>query len=386
MARIGRASLPLLVLAVVFSSGGIGGASPIHSAFSVSISATPSTGNAPLFVSFSATVLSGTPTRYNWSFGDGDYYNGSATPENASPTHEYVAPGRYTAIVEVWEGSASSLGGPVTIMVGHAPIVLSVSATPTSGYAPLTVVYNVSASGGTGTYTYFEWHFGDGGTGSGAVVAHEYTSPGDYHATVTVEDSSGTQATAEMNVSVDSLQVGASSNPASPWVWAAAGFTGGFLVALGALFLLRRRGSDPPERSQPALLAPEAPHSEEAESGKVPSVGNGPTPPDPTETATDASPPAVPAVTLSHRVVVHLSQQGFVNPSELTPPEITQGGIARALGVKQNVLTNVLRRLEENGIVLSSVSHVRGELRRLKSYRLTAQGDALARELRGRKP
>ncbi len=383
--RTVTASLPFLTMVLLLSTGGGSSVSSAHPGFSVSMSATPSSGSAPLFVSFSATVLSGVPTEYNWSFGDGAFYNGSASPQNSSPTHEYVVPGRYAVTVKVWEGGASSEGGPVIVTVGHASIVLEASATPTAGYAPLTVVFNVTATGGTGTYTSFVWHFGDGGTGSGAVVGHDYSTPGNYHATITVMDSSGTQATSELNVTVDRLKDTGGAGSSSPWEWAAAGFAGGVLVALGAIFFLRRREARPHEPSLSEPVPPEAPHPEETPAPGAFSSRTGEIPPLTESSSPEASPPAMPVITLSHRVVVHLSQQGIVSPSELTPPALTQGGIARVLGVKQNVLTNVLRRLEESGVVVSSVTHVRGELRRLKSYRLTTQGEALARELRGRK-
>ncbi len=63
----------------------------------------------------------------------------------------------------------------------------SMSATPTAGLAPLTVGFDGSASTTlNGTITGYTWSFGDGQTGSGAVVSHTYTTPGVYAASLKV--------------------------------------------------------------------------------------------------------------------------------------------------------------------------------------------------------
>lgn len=370
--------LILLLLLPVGHGTNVSSASPT---FSVSLSASRASGNAPLFVTFSVTVLSGVPTGYNWSFGDGSYYNGSAALQYASPTHEYPNPGSYRASVRVWEGNLSAEGGPLTITVDHAPIILHAAATPTVGYVPLTVVFNATVSGGTGTYTVFQWNFGDGGSGTGTVVTHSYPRAGVYHATLTVADSSGATANTTVNVTVNSPGATGDVGSGNPVWWILLGFAVGLLVALLAVFLGRRRepkGPPPPE--------PVAPTPPDPEGAPVPVVESPPAGASPVPGSSPAGPPpGASAITLSQRVVVHLAQQGMVNLNELIPPEFTQGGIARSLGMKQNVLTNVLRRLEEAGILISSVTHVKGELRRLKVYRLTAQGEALAREIRRRK-
>jgi DNA-binding MarR family transcriptional regulator len=82
---------------------------------------------------------------------------------------------------------------------------------------------------------------------------------------------------------------------------------------------------------------------------------------------------------------VHLSAQGQLRDDEVATPGFTQGGMASALGVRQNSLTNVLRRLVAAGLLTEDVRHVKGRNRRLKVYRLTVRGEGLARELRLRR-
>ena len=148
----------------------VAGASPSRDSTgpAVSLSATPSYGAAPLLVAFLATVSLGTPTGFNWSFGDGTYLNGTDL-SLVHPSHLYTTPGSYTAGVRVWEGSTSG-NGSIPIHVTAAPLALRVTATPTVGTAPLTVTFQGTVSGGTGTYVSFNWTFGDGATGTGATV------------------------------------------------------------------------------------------------------------------------------------------------------------------------------------------------------------------------
>lgn len=87
---------------------------------------------------------------------------------------------------------------------------------------------------------------------------------------------------------------------------------------------------------------------------------------------------------LSQRIVVHLSMQGRLYDDEIATPAFTQAGMAEALGVGQSPLSNTLRRLVLGGVLSQDVRHVRGRPKRLKVYRLTSMGEALAVELRRR--
>lgn len=67
-----------------------------------------------------------------------------------------------------------------------------VSATPTSGAYPLTITLDGSTSiDYDGTIVSYQWDFGDGETGSGVIVAHQYAAPGRYSVTLTVTDDDG---------------------------------------------------------------------------------------------------------------------------------------------------------------------------------------------------
>lgn len=84
-----------------------------------------------------------------------------------------------TAVL-AWSGMS---GTPVAVL----------TATPTSGTAPLPVAFDSAGSYviDFATTTRYAWAFGDGATGSGPTASHVYSAPGTYLATLTVSDERG---------------------------------------------------------------------------------------------------------------------------------------------------------------------------------------------------
>lgn len=91
-------------------------------------------------------------------------------------------------------------------------------------------------------------------------------------------------------------------------------------------------------------------------------------------------PPSPKIVRLSRRVLDHLARFEPLLPGDLAPVECTQGGMVAELGVSQGALTGVLRRMVAAGLAVADRRHVPGSSRRLRAYRLTAAGYALARK------
>jgi PKD repeat protein len=162
--------------------------------FTVSLSATPSYGTPPLTVAFQASVTTGTPTSYNWTFGDGSFYNGT-NASAADPSHTFAAPGEYNVTIAVFEGGTSAIGS-IAVHVVAELLAAQVSASALAGTAPLTVTFVASVSGGTGTYVNFSWSFGDGGSGIGATIRYTFDHPGSYHVLLAVYDSANATTTA----------------------------------------------------------------------------------------------------------------------------------------------------------------------------------------------
>lgn len=82
------------------------------------------------------------------------------------------------------------------------PPTASLTATPVTGYSPLTVTLNGSASKDSdGSITAYNWNFGDGTSGSGnASTSHVYQTAGTYTATLTVTDNSGLTSSATQTI------------------------------------------------------------------------------------------------------------------------------------------------------------------------------------------
>ena len=149
-----------------------------------SADAAPSSGVAPLSVSFEGSAAGGTPPyTYAWAFGDG------GTSDDQNPAHVYVDAGAYDAVLTVHDAANPQAVAADTVHVTVATgLTCQASCDPGSGSAPLAVVFQATASGGTAPYTY-GWTFGDGGTSAGQNPAHEYLAAGSYTAVLTVEDS-----------------------------------------------------------------------------------------------------------------------------------------------------------------------------------------------------
>jgi len=169
------------------------------------ISSSSAAGPAPLSVSFDATGSSAsgsaTITGYSWSFGDGT----SAT--GASATHSFTSAGTYSTVLTVTDsnGLTSSASTPVVVTAAAENVAPKavISATPTSGSAPLTVTFDGSASSDSdGSIASYTWQFGDGSSGSGKTVSHTYTTEASFTATLQVTDNLGATATTSTAITV----------------------------------------------------------------------------------------------------------------------------------------------------------------------------------------
>jgi PKD repeat protein len=163
-------------------------------------SATPTSGNAPLDVSFTDESTGALLSAWAWDFGDG----GTSTEQN--PTHQYTVAGNHTVSLTV-----TGLAGPDTetktnyIAVGTAAGA-DFSATPTEGVVTLEVSFTDLS---TGDVVGWEWDFGDGGTSTEQNPSHEYTEPGRYTVSLVASDSYGS----DTETKTDYIAVGFPDTP-----------------------------------------------------------------------------------------------------------------------------------------------------------------------------
>jgi PKD repeat protein len=165
----------------------LGGASAPVADFS----GTPTSGGAPLAVSFT-DLSSGSPTSWAWDFGDpGSGGANSSTLQN--PSHTYNADGVYTVKLTATNASGSNTKTRTGyITVGNVPVA-DFSGTPTSGSSPLGVDFTDLS---TGTPTSWSWDFGDPGSGGANTStlqnpSHTYGADGVYTVKLTATNSTG---------------------------------------------------------------------------------------------------------------------------------------------------------------------------------------------------
>jgi glucose/arabinose dehydrogenase len=188
-------------------------------------SATPTSGQAPLPVTFSSAGSSdpeGAPLSYSWTFGDG------GTSTQANPTHTYLAPGQYVARLTVSDGTSTAVSSDLTIRVGTPPTPTIL--TPATGAlfrAGDVISYSGSATDaedGPLPASAFSWtvlfhhdsHIHPAGgpftnTTSGTLqiptTGHDFQGSTNYEIVLTVTDSTGLTASRSVTVIPDKVDL-----------------------------------------------------------------------------------------------------------------------------------------------------------------------------------
>ncbi|HHJ19688.1 MAG TPA: PKD domain-containing protein, partial [Gammaproteobacteria bacterium] len=138
---------------------------PTNTAPQAAYSFTPTSGNAPLKVSFdasSSTDAEGAIKSYQWQFENGE----TATGKTAS--HTFTQAGDYPVKLTVTDGG--NLTSSITHIVKATPATTTnqppkavMTASPASGTAPLTVQFTgTQSTDSDGQITGYTWSFGDG--------------------------------------------------------------------------------------------------------------------------------------------------------------------------------------------------------------------------------
>ena len=136
-----------------------------------------------------------------------------------SPANSSVAPPGYYMIFLIDNQGVPSVSKIVQLreLPDNQLPVAQLTATPTSGMAPLAVAFDGSTSYDLdGAIVTYQWEFGDGTTATGATASHSYQA-GNYTVRLTVTSSDGGTATTTQNIVVNSnaplLTMGVSLQP-----------------------------------------------------------------------------------------------------------------------------------------------------------------------------
>ena len=143
----------------------------------------PKSGNTPLNVAFT-DISTGSPTAWNWNFGDGTY----STVK--SPKHTYSAAGKYTVTLTAKNAAGSKSTTKFTyidVTTLKAPVA-AFSASSTSGKAQLKVTFTDKS---TGSPSSWKWSFGDGTSSTTKNPVHTYGKAGKYTVGLTVKNAKG---------------------------------------------------------------------------------------------------------------------------------------------------------------------------------------------------
>jgi parallel beta-helix repeat protein len=171
-----------------------------------------SVGIVPVTVAFTDITVGGTPTMWNWSFGDGSWFNTTLESER-NPTYIYTSIGTYTVYLTVSNAVSTSTSGGRTITITPTPQLIADFTTNTSaGTSPLTVAFTDITVGGIPTM--WNWSFGDGSwfnttSSSERDPSHIYTTAGFFPTYLTVSDAgySSTSTNKIINVTITPLNL-----------------------------------------------------------------------------------------------------------------------------------------------------------------------------------
>jgi PKD repeat protein len=141
---------------------------------------------------------------YAWDFGDGN------TGSGKTATHRYATADTFTITLTVTDdrdGTATTTRDVTTTIPPNLPPVASF----TSEIDELSVSFDASESDDPdGDIESYAWDFGDGETGTGKTVTHEYDEDGTYEVTLTVTDNGGASDSKKHSVTVEAAKVIAS--------------------------------------------------------------------------------------------------------------------------------------------------------------------------------
>jgi PKD repeat protein len=144
--------------------------------------ANQTTGVFPLAVQFTLTSSNDNASYWNWSFGDGVWFNTSDSGEK-NPVHTYANGGSYTVSEWATNQYASNVTTKPNYITVYNQTLSGFNGVPTTGYTPLVVSFSVTNPKDNATS--WSWGYGDGGWFNSTTqnATHVYTTAGTYSVT-----------------------------------------------------------------------------------------------------------------------------------------------------------------------------------------------------------
>lgn len=143
----------------------------------------------------------GVITNHLWQISDGRTFTGSLQ------SLSFPTIGVYTATLTVTDNNGSTASDSLIITVAAPQILLvTISATPTEGSAPLQVFFTSNIISGNAPYTYY-WTFGDGGFSYDPNPVHVFYDEESHTVTLTLTDALGNIATALITINTKDKEV-----------------------------------------------------------------------------------------------------------------------------------------------------------------------------------
>ena len=153
-------------------------------------------GEVPLNIQFTDKSL-GTPTSWNWNFGDG-----GAVSTEQNPSHQYTTSGTYTVSLTVSNANGQDITTKEAYIVTTLAPVANFKVDQRSGTAPFIVQFKDLS---TNNPTKWSWTFGDGTTSSEQNPRHIYPTEGGYDVKLTVSNEYGSNTASKTSSSVETV-------------------------------------------------------------------------------------------------------------------------------------------------------------------------------------
>ncbi len=124
---------------------------------------------------------------WNWSFGDGTYFN-TTSQSQANTSHTYADKGSYNVTLTIWDSNNLTDSETKTLAVKNSVPYVSFSVNYNVVCAGQSIQFTSTASDSDGSLTNYTWDFGDGTYAYTANASHSYGQSGIYTVTLTVMD------------------------------------------------------------------------------------------------------------------------------------------------------------------------------------------------------